>query len=104
MNWYLVFSLIARVISLILLGWYVIPRQIHEVRRVVDGFSRLRWYVLVWIFLFVISGLPIILYQYLSLTGRISVDLFHIANVASGFASLCVAVVLVLIYNYKYEE
>lgn len=102
-NYYLLFSLLARIVTLILLAVYVIPRQYHEIRRLPDQFSKLRWYVFYLIIAFLLASSPVIIYQYftLAITQK---GLHNVATVASGLSSLAVGIVLVLIYNYKYEE
>lgn len=102
-NNYLLFSIIARLITLVLLGYFIIPRQIHEVMRVKDQFTRLRKYVLAWILFFVAASIPVLIYQYTTIHDMGRSDFQNIATLASGAGNLAVGIVLYLIYNYKYE-
>jgi hypothetical protein len=103
-NIYLALGLFCRVATVVILCGSIIPRQIHEVRRVKDGFTNLRYFVLAWLIFFLLASIPVIAYQYITLNAEGHTFLQNFATLSSGVANLAVGIVLILIYNYKYED
>lgn len=102
-DYFVLTSIILRTVSIGMLLAYVVPRQVREVRRPRDQFTSLRWLVFHLIVFFVLASSPVLIYQGSTLSTH-HTAFQQIASIANGLASLAVGVVLMLIYNYRYEE
>lgn len=104
-NYYSVFGLIARSITLILIGFYVLPKQAREIRRPKNDFTALRWLIFWAIVFYMFTSLPSILYQITRLDeSHQTLTLQNLATIAGNCANLAVGIILTLIYNYRGKE
>lgn len=101
-NYYSVFGLVARSATLLILGFYVLPKQVTEVFRPHNEFTGLRWLIFWVIVFYMITSVPSVAYQITRLNdpGQ-KLNLQNLATVAGNCANLAVGVILALIYNYR---
>jgi len=94
-------ALVIRLIGLVVVGFYLFPKQLKEVLRPVDWLTELRWQILALLSVSVVSGIPSIWYQIIRLNGGEAEILRNISTVTSNVSQLLIIILLVLIFNYK---
>lgn len=84
-----------RIIGLVLLVFFVIPKAIREVR-VKDGLALLRWIILIGILIFSLSGLVFLINIIASRFGFFSQEIMVISRLLGGLQFLSIVIVIML--------
>jgi hypothetical protein len=97
-------SLLLGVFATGVVAFYIIPKQIAEVARPRNQFTRLRW-ILLFLFIFsVITAVPALVYL-VSLLNHSPSDLFaSVARVTGNISRVTNTILLLMVYNYRYED
>lgn len=99
--------LIAIIIKFLTLGvilFYLIPKQVAEVLRPKDWLTGLRWQILVLLVANVATSIPASAYTILRYYGTDSPILREISLVTNNISGLVIIVLLVLIFNYRRKD
>jgi hypothetical protein len=101
MNVVAIISLTARLLAIAMVTYFSVPGQIREVWRPKDYLTRLRWYILALLVLFIISSFPSLLLQFLRIGGPTGGILSSVASIATNVSILSMAILFVLISKYR---
>lgn len=99
--------LIAIIIKFLTLGvilFYLIPKQVTEVLRPKDWLTGLRWQILLLLIANVITSIPASAYTILRYYGTDSPLLREISLVTNNVSGLVIIILLVLIFNYRRKD
>lgn len=97
-------SLFIGVISLSVIGFYIIPKQFQEVLRPRDWLTQLRYIILLLFIFSVVAAIPALAYQFLRVFGHQNSALQNTASIFRNLSALANSVLLVLLYNYKAKD
>lgn len=100
-NRYALFGLIVRLICTSIIAFYVVPKQVREVMRPKNQFTKLRWILLSLFCVSVLFSVPSIAYQALRIFGHDSHVLRNFVTISANISTIATTWLLVLIYRYK---
>lgn len=102
MNKYSLIGILMRLITISLFVFYSIPKQIKEVRRHKNDFTRLRWIILIALVAYCLTSIPSIGYQATRLfEGQQDLTLQNFVTITSNIANLIVGIMVTAIYRYN---
>lgn len=91
---------IFRVIGLVLLTFFVIPRAIKEAK-VKDGLAVVRWNILIGILIFGVSGIVFLINIMASRFGFFSQEIMIFTRLLGGFQFLSIIIVIMLMQKNR---
>jgi hypothetical protein len=100
----IVIALIIKFLTLLVMLFYLIPKQVAEVLRPKDWLTGLRWQILLLLIASVITSIPASTYTILRYYGTDSALLREISLITNNVSGLAIIVLLVLIFNYKRKD
>lgn len=103
-NIYAVISLILKILGLLILIAYPIPKQFSEVLRPRSWLTPLRWKILLILIFSVVTEIPAVVTIILRIYGHFNIDLQNIASILGSLSGLAMSVLYVLLYSYKQKE
>lgn len=99
--------LIAIIIKFVTLGlmlFYLIPKQVAEVLRPKDWLTGLRWQILILLIANIATSIPASAYTILRYYGTDSPMLREVSLITNNVSGLAIIILLLLIFNYKRKD
>lgn len=100
-NWFVFASIVMTLVSVVPIVFYILPRQLEEVRRDHDIASRFRWYIFELELLLAVSMIPGLPRAFQVLTEPAFNNYSKIASVTNRVPYVAITFILILMYNYK---
>ena len=95
-------ALLIKLISITIIAFFILPIQMRDIaRNLKDGLQRLRYYILIFLTLYLILSVGPFVYQYYRAIGADYGALRDASSISSNLAQLAIVIWLVLVYTYK---
>lgn len=98
------FSMSARVISLLVIILFILPLQIKELQRPRDSLYLLRIIILSFLVIFAALSIPSIVYHFMKAGGDVVPALSNLSSISTNLGIFAVTIWLVLLYTYKEKK